>query len=294
MAMLVSGLRVPVVVHVRDTPQSFVQYGWRSALRRWLYRMSLWWLDAQCVAVSNAAAKHTSQGLQVDRSRMAVVLNGIELSCLETPTEFRVKPQYSPFVVGMAGRLTPEKGQIQLIQAVARLRREGVDIRLKLAGEGSWRSKYEQVAQAEGAGEAVQFLGEVSDIDRFYRSLDVFVLSSLEREGLPRVLLEAMACGVPCVANDCEGVTDVLTDGESGLVVPRGDIAALCKALKLMSSDEVLRQRLSETGRQRVRANFRIERVIDQLFVIYDAILGIGIERSSHGAETVPRAVFLI
>jgi glycosyltransferase involved in cell wall biosynthesis len=102
-----------------------------------------------------------------------------------------------------------------------------------------------------------------------------------------------MTCGVPCVASDCEGVTDVLTDGKDGLVVPRGDIAALCKALKRVASDEALRRRLSEAGQQRVQASFGIERVIGQIFPMYDRMLGLDIECSSSRVQSQSRLISL-
>jgi glycosyltransferase involved in cell wall biosynthesis len=207
---------------------------------------------------------------------MTVVLNGVDLSRFEvSENRCRENDVQHSFVVGMAGRLTPEKGQSNLIRAVMRLRQHGLDIRLKLAGEGSWRSNYERLAREQATAEAVEFLGEVRDMTRFYNSLDVFVLSSLEREGLPRVLLEAMACGLPCIATDCEGVGDVVTEGKNCLIVPRGDVTALCKALTLLHSDEALRRRLSTNGQALVKTGFGIDRVTNQILDIYDAMLGL-------------------
>jgi glycosyltransferase involved in cell wall biosynthesis len=147
------------------------------------------------------------------------------------------------------GRLVAVKGQGVLVEAVARLARDGVDVVATLVGDGPRRAGLEALARDLGVADRIQFAGRVGqdDIRRFYAEADVFCLPSFA-EGIPVVLLEAMASGVPVVASRITGIPELIEDGRSGVLVPPGRRAALAAA-----------------GRRRVGADFEVEGSAERL-----------------------------
>ncbi|MBA2348527.1 MAG: glycosyltransferase family 4 protein [Solirubrobacterales bacterium] len=153
--------------------------------------------------------------------------------------------------------LEHRKGHLVLLDALARLAGEGSRPRLILAGEGSERDTLAAAALRLGLADRVTFLGAVGH-DRtaaLYAAADVFCLSSYA-EGIPTVLMEAMAAGVPVVATDVGGVSELVDDGRSGLLVPPARADRLADALDAVLRDEELRTRLGAAGRARVRADY--------------------------------------
>src|SRR5581483_11692001 len=120
-------------------------------------------------------------------------------------------------LVGAVGRLEPEKGFDLLIRAVHALTGRGLDVRLVIVGEGGDRGRLEALAKELGVAARVFLPGWQSDVRAYFEAMDVFALSSL-REGLPNVLLEAMALEVPVVATRVAGVPRLVRDGRTGLL----------------------------------------------------------------------------
>ena len=128
---------------------------------------------------------------------------------------------------------------------------------MRIIGDGPLRRHLEAEAQELGIGAAVEFLGAQGDMLAIYRSLDVVVLPSL-REGMPLVVLEAMACGKPVIASRVGAVTDIIDD-TCGILVNAGDVAALTEALQLCVADSALLVRLAAAGRRRVIDGYSVE-----------------------------------
>jgi glycosyltransferase involved in cell wall biosynthesis len=173
------------------------------------------------------------------------------------------------FVVGYAGRLVPEKGVDSLLEAVA-----GMDAaRLTVMGAGSERGRLDELARRLELAGRVSFTEPVPSLrmPAFYRQLDAFVLPSRSRpnwiEQFGRVLIEAMACGVPVVGSDCGEIPNVI--GDAGLVFPEGDAAALRECLARLMRDLDLRADLARRGRERVLAHFTQARVAAQTVAVY-------------------------
>ncbi len=168
------------------------------------------------------------------------------------------RPEHSTFVIGYAGRLVPEKGVDVLLRACKRLHNVAWEVRL--LGDGPAREDLAGLAAELGIGERVHFLGRLpsTEMVRFYRALDALVLPSVSRpnwvEQFGRVLIEAMACGVPVVGSDCGEIPHVI--GDAGLVFPEGEVAALASTLDALADDPALRAALAVAGRARVLAQF--------------------------------------
>lgn len=176
-------------------------------------------------------------------------------------------------VVGAVGRLSAEKGFDLLIRVAGDLLAAGRDLTLLIAGEGDERSRLEAQIAALGLADRVRLLGFQSDVIPLFEAMDAFALSSL-REGLPNVVLEAMALGVPVVATRVAGVPRLIRDGEDGLLVEPGSAGELSRALGRLLDDAGLRLRLGDAGRVAVESGHDFASRMRQLAVLYDELLG--------------------
>ena len=133
------------------------------------------------------------------------------------------------------------------------------DVFLHIVGGGPDKAKLEQHAVSLGIERSVVFHGFTSQhqLDELYRRSDIFALASLA-EGLPGVLMEAMAAGIPCVSTWINGVPELIRDGIDGLLVPPGNDVALARALARLMDDAELRRSLAENGRRRIREQFHL------------------------------------
>jgi glycosyltransferase involved in cell wall biosynthesis len=166
-------------------------------------------------------------------------------------------------VVLSAGRLVKKKGHATLLRAAALLQERRVDYRLRIAGEGPEWATLQRLVHRLGIAEKVTFLGPLteSELETEYREADVFALAceeleSGDRDGIPNVILEAMANTLPVVSTHCGGVGEAVVDGRCGLLVPQRDPPALASALGRLLDDEQLRVSLGRRGRDRVVAQF--------------------------------------
>lgn len=182
---------------------------------------------------------------------------------------------HDAFVIGYAGRLVPEKGLSTLLTACAQLPLP--QWTLHLLGDGPERSKLEALAATLGISARVHFLGHrpSTQMSSFYRTLDVLVLPSLSRpnwvEQFGRVLIEAMACGVPVVGSDSGEIPNVI--GDAGLVAPEGDAHALSAALARLAQDPAARAALAARGRARVWGHYTHAAIAQATAQIYHEML---------------------
>jgi glycosyltransferase involved in cell wall biosynthesis len=224
----------------------------------------------------------------VSPDRCVLLENGIDLdayarraSTAEAKARFGVPPGRS--VLGAVGRLSAEKGFDLLIRASAELIRRGRDLELWVAGAGAEAGALARLASELGVSDRVRLLGFRSDTIEIYHALDVFVLSSL-REGLPNVMLEAMALEVPTVATRVAGVPDLIRDGENGLLVRPGEQGELTEAIDRLLLSEALRRRLATAARRTVESRHSFAARMDAVRRLYDHLLG----RAPVPAEAVP------
>ncbi|HLE35617.1 MAG TPA: glycosyltransferase family 4 protein [Candidatus Acidoferrales bacterium] len=171
-------------------------------------------------------------------------------------------------LLGCVGYLLPEKGQLQLVQALAGVRKQFPQCRLILAGDGPSRAELEQLVRELGLGEAVIFAGFVEDIAQMYAALDAFVFPSLA-EPLGTSLLAAMAWGLPVVAVARGGVPEIVEDGRTGLLVDAPDPALLAESIVRLLSDAGLAKRLRQAARENIEQQFSAERMAANTLRVY-------------------------
>ena len=175
------------------------------------------------------------------------------------------------FAIGIVARLSPVKNHTLLFEAVAQL---DARFHLVVIGDGPSRAELGDLARHLRIESRVHFAGEVVSAHNLHESFDVSVLCSLS-EGFPNSVIEAMAAARPVVATPVGGVTDAVTHGITGMLVPVDDPARLADALRMLESDPQLRTRLGETAREAVRAKFRQDIVIEKVSALYEKLSGL-------------------
>ena len=175
-------------------------------------------------------------------------------------------------LVGAVGRLSAEKAFDVLVRSVGDLVRRGLDVRLVVAGEGNERARLEQLVRELGLRDRVFLPGWQADVKAVFEAMDVFALSSL-REGLPNVVLEAMALEVPVVATRVNGVPRLVQDGRNGLLVTAGDKDGLTTALYGVLTNPDLRELFRRAGRRTVEGQYSFPTRMQRLKRVYDELL---------------------
>lgn len=177
-------------------------------------------------------------------------------------------------VILAVGRLSKEKAQIDLIRAFGQLRMTCPQLKTKLviAGDGPERAQLEAAASKLAIADQIVFAGQVAEMKAYYAIADVLVNAS-HSEGSPYVLLEAMAAGVPIVATAVGGVPEMLTDGETGLLVPPRDTRAMATAIEKALNNSALAQRLSASAGALITTRFAPATYVQKLVEIYRSVL---------------------
>lgn len=201
-----------------------------------------------------------------DWDKMRIVRCGVDTARFAAPADPGPEPPPGTLHVLCVGRLVPVKGQALLVQAVAALRDRGVDARATIVGHGPDRGRLEALAARLDVEGRVTFTGAIGqdDILRYYHDADAFCLPSFA-EGVPVVLMEAMACELPVVTTRTMGIPELVEDEVGGLLVAPSDAAALTDALARLAADPALRRTLGAAGRARVRAGFELGATVDAL-----------------------------
>ncbi len=171
------------------------------------------------------------------------------------------------------GRFEEAKDYPNMLRAFNMVAEEQVDAVLLLAGQGYLLEETKKLACDLGLKDRVRFLGVRRDVPELMNAANAYVMSSAW-EGLPMVLLEAGACGLPIVATDVGGNGEVVLNGESGYIVPPRDVKALAAAMsKMMALSETERAALGQAGRAHIEANYSLDRVVDQWERLYEELL---------------------
>jgi glycosyltransferase involved in cell wall biosynthesis len=234
-------------------------------------------LADRVIAVSQALAQRLrASGIQPGRLR--VVHNGVDVEALVHQAQDPAAARHrfgiaagAPLVV-LPGRLSPQKGQAELLAAVpAVLVRQPATV-FAFAGDGPQRERLNSRAHELGAAHAVHWLGYDTRLPELLSAADVVVLPSRD-EGLPLALLEAMALGRPIVATTAGGMCEAIDDGREGLIVDAARPAELAEAIVRLCSDAHMAGQLGARAQARVRRQFSLDQAADRLAAVYDELL---------------------
>ncbi len=175
-------------------------------------------------------------------------------------------------LIGAVGRLSEEKGFHLLIRAVDRLIASGCDVELRIAGEGDQLSRLDALIRELNREDRIRLIGFQRDTISFFEAMDLFALSSL-REGLPNVVLEAMAMNVPVVATRIAGIPRLIRSGENGVLVEPDSAEALSQALATLVRDPQQRSKLAEAARRTIEDHHGFAARMDKIRDVYDGLL---------------------
>jgi L-malate glycosyltransferase len=237
-----------------------------NALSRWKYDQ----VD-RFICASEAIRKILlADGL--DPSRAVTVHEGIDLGHVAAAPVAALHeelwlPHGSP-IVGNVAALVPHKGQRHLVEAAALVVREVPDVRFVIAGEGELRESLQHQIRSHGLEKHVILAGFRPDVLSLHKAFDIFVMSSM-MEGLGTSLLDAMACGKPVVATRAGGMPEVVSDGESGILVPPRDDRALADAIVRLLKEPTLRERMGAAGMSLANTRFSAERMVAETLDVY-------------------------
>lgn len=244
--------------------------------RRLLRRAAGRFVDAY-VAVSEATALIARAERECAPDKLHVIANGIDLTRFASTktrrSELRRELGIAPdaWVMGTVGRLAPEKDQCNMIRAALPLLRRGCH--LLIAGGGPEREALVDLCTRLSCSHRVHLLGQRDDIPDILGALDVFVLSS-RTEGLPLVIPEAMASGLPVVSTAVGGIASVVSHDKTGLLTPPGDIEQLMRALARVSQDRDWARALGSSARKVAIAHYSSERMMRDYSRLYEDVLG--------------------
>ena len=199
---------------------------------------------------------------QKDRDKVELVYHGVDFEKFSPQSQSLHGDEGTPVVLSV-GRLVAKKGFTDLIEALALLRGRGVEFRALLVGEGPDRRMLEERRRAAGLDEVLQMPGACTqeDLVEIYRSATVFalpcrVLKNGDRDGIPNVLMEAMAMAVPVVSTSISGIPELVRNGKNGLLVPERDSIALSNSIEAVIRDPALARRLGAEARLTVAGDF--------------------------------------
>ena len=229
--------------------------------------------------VANAEAVRTyliARG--VAAARVVTIRNGVNTTRFDGPLDraavrqsLGVRPD--EILAAVIARLEPQKGHATVIEAAARLRGQHPQLRFLFVGGGSMQDLLPAMAERLGVRERVVFTGFRTDSADLIRAADLSVLTST-KEGLSNTLLESLAAGRPVIASAVGGNPEVVTP-DVGILVPPRDPDALANALHRILSDRVAAERMGNRGRQRIRHEFSVARMVSETTALYDTLLGI-------------------
>jgi glycosyltransferase involved in cell wall biosynthesis len=241
-----------------------------------------------CVAISPAVRDYLSDVTGVPRGKITLITNGVAPPALPTPAaaaELRAQLGIGAdtFVVGTVARLQDDqhKRVSDLVRALALMSKQASVCHLLVVGDGGERPKLEALAESLGVRQQVSFCGHRDDVGNFYAIMDAFALVS-GREGFGLVIAEAMFCGLPVVGSNIGGIRDIVVHGETGMLVPVFDPAAIAAALVDLQADAHRRQALGQAGRLRAESHFGAERYAADVDAFYSRLLSSAKHRRGH------------
>ena len=269
---------VRIIVH---TPHSHVFYGYYgrfvTQIFVWIERFAARFTD-RIISLTPLETKEHLQFRVGSPSQFTVVYSGVELKpFLNVIINKEQKRQElglneSDKVCIFVARLVPVKGHQYLISAMPKILESVPSAKLILVGDGELRDTLEKQSSLLGVKKNVIFTGLRDDIPELLAISDLFVLSSIN-EGMGKVLVEAMAVRLPVVATNVGGVSAVVVEGETGILVPPKDPKALSDAIIRLLNDTDMSNRMGEAGRKRVDPDFGVEAMIEKIENIYEELI---------------------
>ena len=268
-----------VAAFLTGTPVVSSEHGmdlWRTRLHLGLDRL-LTPINKKVIFVSEGVRSFYAKRNPRLNGKGTVLHSGIDITDFEqgpdrTALRKRLGLAATDKVVGIVGRLVPEKAHVDFIEAIQFLKEEGQAVKGLIVGEGHLLEALRARVQEARLEDRILFAGYQSDVKDFYRAMDVLVMCSL-REGFPLTVLEAMAAGVPVVATRVGGIPECIEDGVDGCLASPGDSVALAEAVSKILTDTRFKEAIVAQAKAKVRAKFNVEKMVREHESIYEEVL---------------------
>lgn len=267
-ASLITG--VPMVHHVHSPAGCDTTHPWRNRINAATERLALRRASA-LIAVSESLGRHVAAA-GFSAEKLKVVPNGVAGRAAVPARD----PRQTSWTLGAVALFRPRKGLEVLLDALAALRRQGAEVRLRAVGgfeTPEYETQIKRLAGDLGVGPFVDWVGFTRDVDSQLAQMDLFVLPSLFGEGLPMVVLEAMSAGLPVIATRVEGVPEAIRDGSEGLLVPAGDAAGLAGAVARFMDGQIDWAACGSRARRRHSERFSDVEMAAGVARVYDRVL---------------------
>jgi glycosyltransferase involved in cell wall biosynthesis len=265
---------------------------WKSPWQLWLDRRQIG-RTTRLIGNSNSVADFY-RTLGVPAEKLAVIPNAVEIpaeTSADNPAdrdrllaEFDIPP--GSRIVGFAGRLAPQKRVKDIVWAMQVLQQLRDRVYLLLIGDGPERTSLVELAKHVGCDHLVRFAGHRDDAARLIGLMNVFWLAS-DFEGMSNSIMEAMAAGVPVVASDIPPNRELVVDGQTGFLVKVGDGVGMAQFADRILADPALAQRLGEAGRERMRTEFSVEKMVSRHAELYRQVVAPGDAPASTPGDTI-------
>lgn len=256
-------------------PVVFTAHGWgfTPGVPSFLRRLVVWFSEALSAPLAKRILCVSSYDDQIAKkyfvgsSRQRVMIHyGLP------DNELLAIPESHPVKIMMTARFQEQKDQALLLRAFARIHHHNEFVQLIFVGAGPYLQSCKDLAQTLGISSKVEFWGDRTDVPSLLTNAQIFVLLS-RYEGLPISILEAMRAGLPVIASSVNGTPEEVDHNKTGFLVPRGDVAAVANALKILINDPKLRKAMGTAGRVKFLREFTVERMLAQTETVYEQII---------------------
>ncbi|WP_290653786.1 TIGR03088 family PEP-CTERM/XrtA system glycosyltransferase, partial [Aquisalimonas sp.] len=278
---------VPIRIHgehgrdVSDLDGSSVKYQWlRRGFSPWVHHY---------IALSRDLETYLTDQVRIDGGRVTQLYNGVDTARFRPVRRELPVPGFAgadQVVIGTVGRMQPVKDPLNLVRAFIDLVQRVPDgrrrLRLAIIGDGPLRAEARDLLGAAGVGKLAWLPGDRDDIPELLQGMDVFVLPSLG-EGICNTVLEAMASGLPVVATDVGGNPELVTHGDTGLLVPAGDPPVMAKAIAGLIRDSQRMRAFGKRARERVLREFSLDAMVGRYATVYERLLSERGRRATEG-----------
>ncbi len=266
-ARRVSGHTVQVVNTITGLGHAFIAGGLSAKLSGMGYRLSLPRTAATIFQNRDDRALFLEKGWASHSQARLITSSGVDIKRFSI-VDRRGRDGSTPVIV-MLSRLLKQKGILEFVGVAQRIRKRWSEARFLIAGEEDPGHPDAVMAEWVRSQKGVEFLGRLSNVVPVLAEADLFLFPSYYREGVPRVILEAAAMGLPTVGFDVPGVREAVLDCQTGYLVPDRDVDALTDRVSLLLEDESLRLRMGKAARKLIEGSFDVGSIVEQHFQVY-------------------------
>ena len=243
--------------------------------RKYLFSDVMGW-GKRVIVLSNVIARHMIEDFSVPHERIKLIPRSVDLEKFKY-LDPKIKRK-EDFNVGIIGRITPLKGHLHFIKAMARISRLVPRLKIWIIGDApaskeAYKEELQILVRRLGLWHCTEFLGTQRDIPGILEHLDVVVLATTTHEAFGRVVIEAQAAGVPVVATKVGGVIDIIEDGINGLLVPPADAKSMAEATMRIFKDAQFARELAENAYAKVKEKYNLELMVKNTLDVYQELL---------------------